>query len=461
MNITQQQNLDGYIQILLKKVHEHPGVELDVIKRAIEFGKAAHKGQMRASGECYYVHPVRVAIKATDYAVDSKTIIGALLHDVVEDTPFTKDQVEQEFGKTVSDLVEALTKVKTDKELSLKKIFRLGNRDFRVILIKLLDRLDNLSDLQNLKRPKQIRISEETVAIYAEVAHGLGLIEIEEELRDLAFQIRYPKVFKRIKNQIQTLYGERKSAIEQISGLLKEAIPRELTSGFFIQYFKPHDFQKTDIEVDHILESITFRAGNIASCYEILGKLHTRFRCIPLTFRDYISNPKANGWRGLETKLLINGEKIPIFLVTEEFHEKNRKGVITLIKDETYHDADYSQFLSLYLDLELNSGAMRIEDIFRMDKTKKIQVMTPKGDVLEMRYGATILDFAFQIHTDVGLHCVGGIINDARYPREKILEDGMIIKVLTKDTVHPELDWLDFIVMPKARKEIIRYCKLS
>jgi GTP diphosphokinase / guanosine-3',5'-bis(diphosphate) 3'-diphosphatase len=190
-------------------------------------------------------------------------------------------------------------------------------------------------------------------------------------------------------------------------------------------------------------------------CYNVLGCIHTSFRSIPQSIYDYISNPKANGWRGLSTKVIINGERIQILIVTREFHEGNRKGILTLLNAGVYQSENYKEFLNLYL--EVASDNIRIDDVFRYSKSKTIQTLTPGGDIIELRYGATILDFAFMVHTELGLKNTGGIIDNIRYPRGKILEDGMMIKVLTSDTVITDKSWINEVVMPKSRKEIIKY----
>ena len=420
-------SIEEQIVLLLKKVKEIDAIDETKVEKAIQFGMDAHHGQMRKSGEKYYVHPLRVAIKATEYALDTKTIIGALLHDIIEDTDKTYEDIACTFGETVANLVYALTKVKEDKKLSFRRILKLAHKDFRVILIKLLDRLDNLTDLMWLPRVKQVRICDESVLIYSEIAHGLGLIKIEDGLRNLSLRLRYPRTFQKIESNLKQLFQERKEKIQTYLKLLKQVLPFNLYSSISPHYFTPHHYITKRGDVLHILESITIITIEPHICYELLGYLHTHFRCIPLSIRDYISNPKSNGWRGLETKLLIKGEAIPIYIVTEEYHEKNRMGVITLIKEGVYQASEYQEFLKIYRDL--SNETVRIEDVLKYKKTRDIQVFTPKGKVLELRYGSTILDFAFMVHTDLGVHCSGGVIENLRYPPHKILQDGMIVEV--------------------------------
>ena len=453
--------LDAKILDLIERVEKDPSVDLDSVMKAIELGKEAHKNQFRKTGNFYFIHPVRVAIKAIEYNLDPNTIIASLLHDVIEDTEGTEAkesisrEIKSQFGTNVFELVDALTKVKENQNLTLYKIIQLGSVDFRVILIKLLDRLDNLSDLNYLSRAKQRRICRETTAVYCEIAQGLGLIEIEEQLKDLVFKHLYPNSFKRIAKNLKDFYDERHLAIHQIIQQLQQHVPTPLLASIEPQYITPQTYLLDRQEIVKVLNSILIQTTDVPSCYQVLGSIHTSFRSIPMNIYDYISKPKANGWRGLSTKVIINGEQIPINIVTEDFHHQNRKGILSLIHEGIYRSENYKEFLQLYLDLA--SDNTRIEDVLRYSKSKTIQTMTPAGDVIELRYGATILDFAFMVHTELGLRSSGGIIENVRYPRNKILEDGMVVKVIKSDAIVTERDWIEDVVMPKSRREILKY----
>jgi len=459
--ISPQETLDSHIQDLIEQVKKHLDIDLSLVKKAIDLGKEAHKRQFRKTGQFYFIHPVRVATKAIGYNLDTSTIIASLLHDVIEDTEGkdAKEKISHEivssFGKGVYELVDALTKVKENQNLTLYKIIQLGSVDFRVILIKLLDRLDNLSDLKYLQRAKQRRICQETTAVYCEIAHGLGLIEIEEQLKDLVFKHLYSHSYKRIANNLKAFYDERHLAIHQMIQELQQHVPIKLLLSIQPQYFTPQTYLFDRQEIVKVLNSILILTTDAPSCYQVLGSIHTNFRSIPLNIYDYISNPKANGWRGLSTKVIVNGEQIQINIVTEDFQNQNRKGVLALINEGIYRSENYREFLQLYLDVA--SDNTRIEDVLRYSKTKTIQTMTPAGDVIELRYGATILDFAFTVHTQLGLRSAGGIIDNVRYPRNKILEDGMVIKVIKSESVNTERSWINDVVMPKSRREILKY----
>ena len=452
MDLAEQ--LDYQIQEFLDKLKQVNHQDFDLIKKAVDFGKRAHETQTRKKGDLFFNHPIRVATRALDYNLDATPIIACLLHDVIEDTKYSARDIRTQFGDTVAEFVEALTKVRDSKQSTLYKIFALGNIDFRVILLKLLDRLDNLQDLEFLSRKKQRIICQETSAVFIEIAHGLGLADIENELKNLVFKKLYPNTYWKIRADLDNFYNERHIAIQEILESVKDSVSDHLLEDFFPQYFEVGAFLFDRSEITKILDSVTIETKTPQSCYEVLGCLHTSFRSIPLTIRDYISNPKANGWRGLATQVIVNGEQITINIVTKEFHQKNRNGILTLINEGTYQSEDYKQFLQLFI--EVASDSVRIEDVFRYRKSTAIQVFTPMGKVIELRYGASILDFAFAVHTDLGLICNGGIINGVRYPREKILKDGMQVQVLKSENIKPNKSWLKMVVMPKARKELLK-----
>ncbi|MGK0289089.1 MAG: guanosine-3',5'-bis(diphosphate) 3'-pyrophosphohydrolase [bacterium] len=454
---TAEEYLDECVHHFLSDVKNLKDLNIQKIQDAVAFGRNAHEGQYRKSGECFFIHPIRVAQKLMKYDVDTSTIIASLLHDVIEDTHFEYDEIEEIFGRVTAKIVDGLTKVKKDKKLTLNKIFQVGYQDFRIILIKLLDRLDNLSDLSFLARHKQRRICSESITIYAEVAHGLGLIEIEETIKDLVFQNLYSHSYYKVSESISRLCSERRVAVQKIVEKIESSVPRNLLAKIEPQYVTPQKYLFTREEILQVLDSVVLQTKSPHECYSILGYLHTQFRSIPLAIRDYISNPKANGWRGLETRLIVKGESIPVVIVTEEFHEKNRLGVLTLLKENIYQNQEYQKFIDIYRDITSHDNNLRIEDIIRENKERVIQVMTPLGDMVALRYGSTVADFAFTIHSQLGLHCAGGLIDDVRYPRTKILEDGSLVTIITSKSVTPKKQWLNFLVMPRARKELLKW----
>ena len=451
--------LDHKIEELKEKAKKNPDIDWGEIEKAVEFGRKAHDGKCRKNGGPYFIHPVRVATKALDYDLGTIPIITSLLHDIVEDTGYSLRDIKDLFGETVAENVEALTKVRSSKKTTLLKILKLGNIDCRVILIKLIDRLDNMSDLEVLPRQRQREICRETAAVFSEIAHNLGLTEIEEELQNLVFKKLYPRTYGRISKELTRFCNDRNFASQEILKAVKKAISDDLLLKCSPQYVKPSSFLYDRGETVKILEYITIVTKEPIDCYKVLGQLHTAFRSVPLTIRDYISNPKANGWKGLTTIVIVKGERVTLNIVTQKFQEKNRFGIITLINEGTYQSEDYKKGLKLFF--EVATEPVRMEEVLRYRKSKPIQVFTPQGLVVELGYGATITDFAFSVHTDLGLKCSGGIINSVRYPREKILEEGMTVKVVTSDHVSPDRTWLNNVVMPKSRLHITKICNKS
>ena len=448
--------LNTQIELLKAAIGQSSHVDQALVLAALEFGLKAHKHQTRKNGDPYFIHPVRVALRATQYGLDTTTLIGALLHDVIEDTAYTWAAIEAQFGLLVAQMVEALTKVKTSKSLTLYKIFQLGNIDFRVILIKLLDRLDNLTDMQALPRRKQRSICQESLAIYAEVAHGLGLIEIEDEIKNLVFRQLYPVRYLATKDKLADFLTHRGLAVEGIVLAVQNALTPQVLNHLTWVKLGPEAYLYKSGDVDRLLAHIVVETKGVLDCYQALGMIHTNLRSVPMSIRDFISNPRANGWRGLTTKVMVFGEQVRIHIVSPEFAHQNRLGLIALIREGIYQSENYRQFFQLYLDVAGDEN-VRIDDVFRSSKARAIQCMTPKGDIIELRYGATILDFAFSVHSALGLRTLGGIVGGIRYGRNKILEDGMVVKVLSSEQVQAESVWINDLIMPKSRRELLRY----
>ena len=460
-----KENLYHEIEALKNKAKGNPNIDFSKIKQAIDFGEKAHSRQHRKMGDLFFIHPVRVATKALGYKLDTEPVIASLLHDVVEDTKYSTEDIKQEVGEIVSEMVEALTKIRdkkksirANKESTFQKMLALGSSDFRVILIKLIDRLDNLSDMHFLSRRKQREICQETSVVFVEIAHDLGLIEMEEEFKNLIFKQLYPKRYRRYSEELIKFYDERQFAIQEIEKAVKSAISPDLILSCSLQFVEPGSFLYEKGEIVKILENITIETKDPVDCYKVLGQLHTQFRSVPRTIRDYISNPRANGWRGLATRVIVNGEKVTLNIVTREFKKKNRYGIVTLINEGIFQSQDYKQCLKLFSDVAADKS-VRIEDVFRYRKSEPIQVFTPMGELIELQEGATIADFAFYVHSELGLKCIGGITNNVRYPREKTVREGMMITIITSDSVKANHDWMEdgTVVMPKSRREILRY----
>ena len=466
MNLSPEENLTRKIEILKDRVKEDQSLDFIKIEQAIEFGKSAHRNQKRKTGGPYYIHPVRMAIKALEYKLDTDSIIACLLHDVLEDTECKGRDIGKKFGKKVTKMVKALTKVsdskrstRDNKVLTLQKLIKERSVDFRVVVIKLIDRLDNLSDIQAFPRFKQRSICEETFLVFVQIAQDLGLNGIEREYRNLLFRWLYPKRYQQYVKKLETLRSDRPLITKEILKDVKKAISPNLLVSCSLQSVEPGSFLLEKKEVFRFIENITIETKEPLDCYQVLGQLHSHFHSIPRTIRDYISNPKANGWRGLTTVIIINGEEVTLHIVTREFHRRNQYGVAALINEGIYRSQDYRQCLRLLSEVAADKS-IRMEEVFRYRKTESIQVFTPQGMPVELQKGATIADFAFAVHSELGIQCSGGLSNHVRYPRETKIWEGMIIEAVTSESVKPNRSWTSdgTVTMPKSRREVLKYC---
>lgn len=455
--------LDDYINQLRLQVSQRETIDEDAVKKAIEIAQRIHAEQFRRSGTPYLIHPIRVACKALEYQPDTETVVASILHDTVEDCKDEeREELRQEikacFAESVLDMVEALTKIKGDNKKTLNKIIKQTSKDFRVVLVKLFDRLDNLSELAPLKKEKQRRIMRETDIIYSSLANELGLKTIDSELRDLIFKNRYPYRYQRVSKNLVDFYNLRHMALEKLQEKVESTLFEKVKYVTKLKYYNTEHFLSDTKEIEHILDVVQIVTGSVENCYKILGLLHAKFRAIPRNFRDYISNPKINGYRGLLTKLAINNETIRIEIVTDSFDKQNERGVLSYIEEGIFSTQDYTKFLEHYQEVAQDKD-LRIEEIYHYNRSETIQLFTPKGRCIELAQGSTVLDFAFHVHTELGLKCLGAIIDGVRFPKERTLNFGETIDILRHDSVTPNKEWLEHLIMPRSRQHLIKHLK--
>lgn len=455
--------LEHYIGQLNSKVDTLETIDTQAVNNAIEIAKRVHADQFRRSGTPFLIHPIRVACKALEYKPDTVTVVASILHDTIEDCKEDerenlRQEIKESFDGNVLDMVEALTKIKGDNKKTLDKIISQTSKDFRVVLVKLFDRLDNLSELAPLKKEKQRRIMRETDIIYSSLANELGLKTIERELRDLIFKNRYPLRYKRVSKKLVDFYNLRHTAIEKLQHRVDSTLMGKVEFETKLEYYNTERFLSDKNEIEHILDVVRIVTATIEDCYRILGLLHTQFRAIPRNFRDYISNPKINGYRGLLTKIAVNNETIRIEIVTRGFEKKNERGILSYLEEGIFNSQDYTKFLEHYREVAQDQD-LRIEEIYYYNRSETIQLFTPKGLCIELAQGATVHDFAFHVHSEIGLKCIGAIIDGIRFPKERTLNFGETIDVLTSDSVKPRKDWLNHLIMPRSRQYLIKYLK--
>jgi GTP pyrophosphokinase len=465
---------------LIPKAAYLPEADQDVLRRAYERALGAHQGQFRLSGEPYITHPVAVAAVLADLRLDVDTLAAALLHDTVEDTPITLDDLRAEFGPTVAKLVEGVTKlgkihVRSQAQAqaeNIRKMLVAMAEDIRVVLIKLGDRLHNMRTVDALPAERRQRISRETLDIYAPLAHRLGIWQMKGELEDLAFKVLDPDNYLMVDQQLTKAREERDTFINHITEILDREIesiglsaeisgrPKHVFSIF-------EKMRKTQKGLDEIYDLMAIRilVDSIKDCYGVLGVVHSLWKPIPGRFKDYIAMPKGNGYQSLHTTVISHtGEPMEIQIRTFEMHQTSEFGVAAHWRykegSQSSRDAQFDEkfaWLRLLLDWQKEVlDAESFVDAVRVDIFQdEVFVFTPKGDVRSLPAGSTPVDFAYRVHTDVGHACIGAKVNSRMVPLDYHLQNGDIVEILTTRGQHgPSRDWLNFVKTSSAREKI-------
>jgi GTP pyrophosphokinase/guanosine-3',5'-bis(diphosphate) 3'-pyrophosphohydrolase len=455
-------------------------VQIDLLKQAYIVARAAHDGQMRSSGEPYITHPVAVALNLAKMNLDHETLMAALLHDVIEDTATTKDELAELFGHTVAELVEGvskLDKLKFDNKEEMqaenfRKMVLAMVQDIRVILIKLADRTHNMRTLESLRPDKRRRIARETLDIYAPIANRLGIHDVKNELEVLGFEALYPMRSRALKSAVKQARGNRKAIINNIqeevaarlaeSGIKAQVIGRE--KHLYSIYRK---MLNKELMFNEVMDIYAFRIiveDKIDDCYRALGAAHNLFKPIESRFKDYIAIPKTNGYQSLHTSLIgPHGIPVEIQIRTHDMAQMVDKGVAAhwLYKqdgDDTGTTAQMKarRWMQSLLELQQSAGSSFefIENVKSDLFPEEIYVFTPDGRIIELPMGATAVDFAYAVHTDVGNSCVGVKVDRKPFPLSQPLDSGQTIEVITSSAARPNATWLNFVVTSKARLQI-------
>ncbi|MCL8207649.1 MAG: bifunctional (p)ppGpp synthetase/guanosine-3',5'-bis(diphosphate) 3'-pyrophosphohydrolase [Actinomycetia bacterium] len=459
------------------------GLDTERIGRALAFAARAHEGQSRASGEPYIEHPLAVAKILVDLNLDTDTIVAALLHDVVEDTGVPLAQIEAEFGTDVAMLVDGVTKLsrlevrsrEEEQVENLRKMFLAMARDIRVILIKLADRLHNMRTLKHLPPERVERIARETREIYAPLANRLGIFRIKWELEDLAFQHLDPAAYREMREKVAKRRREREAEVEAAIAVLKDRLERagieaEVSGRAKHLYSIYQKMQKQGKRFEEIYDLIAVRVlvETVRDCYAVLGLVHEMWKPLPGRFKDYIAMPKSNMYQSLHTTVIgPSGEPFEVQIRTFEMHHTAEYGIAAhwRYKEDARPDRDFEQKLSWLRQLLEWQRDMR--DAREFMETLKIDlfadevfVFTPRGDVIELPAGATPVDFAYRIHTDVGHHCVGAKVNGRIVPLTTALQNGDIVEVMVnRSSPGPSPDWLSFVRTSQARSRIRQWLR--
>ena len=453
-----------------------------LVRKAFERAASAHDGQHRLSGEDYVNHPLEVAAILADLELDAETIAAALLHDTVEDTNLTADEVKREFGPEVARLVEGVTKLgrislRTDQQQqaeNIRKMMVAMAEDLRVVLIKLADRLHNMRTLQPLAEPKRRKISRETLDIYAPLAHRLGIGQIKWELEDLAFRNLEPEGYEDVVKRIARKRDEREKLVADLREILgreldKVGIQAEITGRPKHMYsvWQKMTREGKDFSEIYDLTAIRVQVDSVRDCYGVLGVVHSLWKPMPGRFKDYIAMPKSNGYQSLHTTVITHtGEPIEIQIRTHEMHRVAEFGVAAHwgYKEGGLPSLDPT-WLHRIVDWQSEtSDPQEFMETLKGDlEQDEVYVFTPKGDVITLPVGATPIDFAYSIHTEVGHRCIGAKVNGRLVPLDSRLSSGDTIDVVTSKVVGagPSRDWIRVVATPRARNKIRQWFSRS
>lgn len=464
---------------LLQKVATYlPEADLDPIRRAYEYAEMAHRGQTRLSGLPFVQHPLAVADLVATLKLDVPSICAALLHDVREDAPDRTQDLEERFGREVALIVEGVTKLQRYQFTSrfekqaenFKKMLVAMSQDIRVLLVKLCDRLNNMRELGFHTVQKQREISEETLTIYAPLAERLGIAWIRTELEDLSFRYLWPEEYASLKERADARLKERRGFIRDVVDAITDLLEREGLRGFEVTGRPKHLFgifkkmRAQEIDLDHVYDFVAFRVivGRIEECWLVLGYLHHRWTPIPARFKDFINVPKPNGYRSLHTTVFgPGGQPMEIQIRTWEMHRVAESGIAA---HWTYKEGggvvlkDQERFNWLRQLIEwaqeVRNPRQFLETVQESLFTDQVFVFTPKGELRVLPRGATPVDFAYEIHTEVGHRCQGARVNHRLVPLNTHLRSGDMVEILTSKHGRPRRDWLAFVVTAKAQNKI-------
>ena len=472
--------MDSYAllsRLITKVKTSRPENDTDLITKAFAFAESAHEHQKRRSGEPYIIHPVESAVILSDLKMDTATIAAALLHDVVEDTKFSIEDIKTEFGQEIADLVDGVTKISSlnektkqrDQAETLRKMLMATIKDARVIIIKLADRTHNMRTISAMPRAKQERIAQEVFDIYAPLAGRLGISQMRSELEDLAFEVIYPEEYNELKTKISERREEMEAYIEYIQSELSSAIHKSGMSAnitgrvkHYYSIYKKIKAQNKSLDDIYDIRAVRVLTDEVKSCYAILGIVHTLWSPIPARFKDYIAVPKSNLYQSLHTT--VTGPDNHFLEIQIRTFEMDRTAEIGIAAHWAYKEKvnaanENVKYVSLLQDIKKWRDEIKNTREFmtelKMDLYKEeIFAFTPNGKIIKLPFGATPVDFAYSIHSEVGNHCSGARINNKLVPLKTEIQNGDIVEIITTANKGPTESWLKFVKSSGARNKI-------
>ncbi|WP_130819989.1 RelA/SpoT family protein [Anaerococcus vaginimassiliensis] len=467
-------------------IKNNPKADIELIKKAYDFGELHHRGQKRNSGEDYFIHPIAVAKKLSEMKLDDQTICAGLMHDVLEDTDVTRDQMAEVFGEEITFLVDGVTKLKnlnyTSREEkqaeNIRKMVMAMSNDVRVVLIKLSDRLHNMRTLEYMTRKKQIQIADETLEIYVPLAHRLGIYSLKWELEDLCFRYQEPEKYYELAEMVNVKRREREAYINEIIESLSKSLEGtdinfEISGRPKSLYSINKKMQRNGIAFEEIydLTAVRVLVDTIAECYAVLGKVHSLWRPIPNRIKDYIGQPKPNGYRSLHTTVFGDDSRpFEVQIRTRTMHKECEYGVAAhwRYKENNNTQSDFDDamsFLRRIVEWQQEGGKDENNQEF-METLKKdffsreIYVYSPAGEVYSLPMDSCSIDFAYKIHTEVGNNCVGAKVNGRMVPLTHKLKTGDLVEIITSKNSHgPSRDWLKIVKSNQAKNKIKQFFK--
>ncbi len=468
---------------LSKIQHNFKDSEKKLIKKAFEFAENAHKGQKRFSGEDYFEHPVAAALVLASVLPSATTIAATLLHDVPEDTKVTLEEIRKAFGESIANLVDGVTKLgqvrlRNSKDKfyveNLRKMFVATSKDIRVILIKLADRIHNMRTIEFVKKEKQQRIAEETLEIFAPIANRLGIGEWKDELEDLSFKIVFPKDFEKTNKILEEALAGRETALKKLKSdlttiLRTEGIKFQIIEGRVKRLYSLYKkLQKYEGDISKVYDLIALRVvtQSTSDCYSALGAIHKHLQPLPGRVKDFIALPKPNGYRSIHTTVFDSDKNIfEIQIRTEQMHDEAEKGIAAhwLYEEEDKSDSLQPAQIQWIKDLQdMQEQVKNAEDFLSALKIDffqdRIFVLTPKGDVKDLPEDATPIDFAFAVHTDLGLYMQGAKVNGKMVKIDHSLKSGDVVQIIkSKNPIKISQDWLSYAKTSNARAKIRHY----
>jgi GTP pyrophosphokinase len=466
-------------ETLLEKVRSYsPEADLELLRRAYVFSALEHKGQVRHSGEPYLVHPLEVADFLADMKLDVVAVAAGLLHDVVEDTLATPERIAELFGPEIAHVVEGVTKIgaipfsssEERQAENFRKMLLAMVDDIRVILVKLADRLHNMRTLQHLPEERRLKVAQETLDIYAPIANRLGMSKVKNELEELSFRYLEPKAYEGLRAKVEAKRKTAEAVIDDLTKttrakLVEAQIPVTHLDGRIKRLYSIHlKLKRQKIDLERVYDFVALRiiTQSIKDCYAALGIIHQTWSPVPGRIKDFIAMPRPNGYQSLHTSVISeNGFPFEVQIRTEEMHRRAEEGIAAHWKYKEgrvgdHRDERYFQWMRQLLEVqqEVRDPREFLQNLKIDLYPEEVYIFTPKGEVRSLPRGATPVDFAYIIHTDVGNQCVGARVNGKMVPLRTRLQNGDIVSILTQAGHKPSRDWLTFVVTSRARSKI-------